>query len=154
MVLWQVDNDSDCLKRVCFSDKATFHISGKVVHCNFRIWGSQNSHGVREHEWGSLKLNMQCGLICAGVIRPFFFHKVTVVGAVCLDVLCHRYLTAASVSKWATTTFLACVTEFLNEQFTGIWTGQGDPSLWPPRLPYLTPPWLFYMGISQKRMLD
>jgi hypothetical protein len=31
------------------------------------------------------------------------------------------------------------VTEFLNEQFTGMWIGQGGPILCSPRLPDFTP---------------
>jgi hypothetical protein len=52
------------------------------------------------------------------------------------SVLRHGDLTATSVSKWATTTFLAPVTEFLSEEFTGMWMGQGGPILWPHRLSY------------------
>ncbi|KAJ4443335.1 hypothetical protein ANN_05003 [Periplaneta americana] len=38
-LLDKVDDDDTFLTRVCFSDEATFHISGKVNRHNCRIWG-------------------------------------------------------------------------------------------------------------------
>ncbi|KAJ4448468.1 hypothetical protein ANN_10484 [Periplaneta americana] len=38
-MLDKVDDDDTFLTRVCFSDEATFHVSGKVNRHNCRIWG-------------------------------------------------------------------------------------------------------------------
>ena len=43
-ILNRIDEDNDYLKRVCFSDEATFHISCVVNRHNVRIWGSENPH--------------------------------------------------------------------------------------------------------------
>ena len=39
-----LDLDPEFLKRVCFSDKSTFHVSGLLNRHILRIWGSENPH--------------------------------------------------------------------------------------------------------------
>jgi hypothetical protein len=39
-----VAHDDDFLRRLVFSDEATFHLSGKVNRHNFRVWGMENPH--------------------------------------------------------------------------------------------------------------
>jgi hypothetical protein len=39
-----MSSDDYFLKKVQFSDEATFHVSGAVNHPNVRIWGSENQH--------------------------------------------------------------------------------------------------------------
>ena len=36
--------------RLIFSDKATFHVNGKVNKHNTRIWGTENPHEILEHQ--------------------------------------------------------------------------------------------------------
>lgn len=134
-IIYQMYNDSDCLKRVCFSDKATFHISRKVIQRNFHIWGSQNSHDVREQEWGSLKLNVQCGLVCAGVIRTIFFHKVTSALMCCATGTWQLYLSGNGPPPhfW----HVSLNSSMNNSQECGL--VKVTPFCGPPQLPYLTP---------------
>ena len=73
-------------KRICFSDKAMFHVFGKLKH-NVRIWGSKHHHEIRELERDSPKVNVWCGIICNQVIGPFFFHETTITADVYLDLL-------------------------------------------------------------------
>ena len=47
-MLQQISEDEAFLKRVCFSDEVTFHVSGKLNKHNVRIWGSENPHATRE----------------------------------------------------------------------------------------------------------
>ena len=47
-MLQRISEEEAFLKRVCFSDEATFHISGKLNKHSVRIWGSQNPHATRE----------------------------------------------------------------------------------------------------------
>ena len=42
-MLQRISEDEAFLKRVCFSDKATFHVSGKLNKHNVRIWESVKS---------------------------------------------------------------------------------------------------------------
>ena len=42
-MLQRISEDEAFLKRVCFSDEAIFHVSGKLNKHNVRIWGSVRS---------------------------------------------------------------------------------------------------------------
>ena len=47
-MLQRISEDEAFLKRVCFSDEATFHVLGKLNKHNVRIWESENPHANRE----------------------------------------------------------------------------------------------------------
>ena len=57
-MLQQIPEDEEFLKQICFSDGATFHVSGKLNKHNVRIWGSKHSHEIRELERDSPKANV------------------------------------------------------------------------------------------------
>ena len=42
-----ISEDEKSLTRICFSDEATFHVSGKLHKHNVRIWGSEHPHEIR-----------------------------------------------------------------------------------------------------------
>ena len=48
------------LDRAVFSDAPTFNISVKVHRCNVRIWGTENSHEMVQHERASPKIIVLC----------------------------------------------------------------------------------------------
>ena len=60
-----------------FSDKSTFHITGKINRHNVRIWGSEPPHEVREPERDSPKVNVGCGLKHDQVIESLFLAEAT-----------------------------------------------------------------------------
>ena len=72
---------------ICFSDEATFHVSGKLNKHNARIWATENPHITREIERDSLKVNVWCGLLCNKVIVTFFFDEKTITVDIYLDTL-------------------------------------------------------------------
>ena len=72
---------------MCFSDEATFHVSGKVNKHNIRIWGSQNPCEVLERN--SPKINVWCGLMHNQIIGPFIFAESTITANIYLDMLKH-----------------------------------------------------------------
>ena len=82
-----IDDNPTLLKRVLFSDKATFHINGVVNRHNCRIWGSEQPNIVHEHVRDSPKVNVWCGLMHDRVIGPFFFAEQTINGIIYLDML-------------------------------------------------------------------
>ena len=61
----KTEEDSHC---ICFSDKATYHVSGKLNKDNARIWGNKNPLITKEIERDRPKVNMWCGLLCNKVI--------------------------------------------------------------------------------------
>jgi hypothetical protein len=76
-----LDNHSDCLSWVCFSDSTNFYISDKVTCYDCCIKGSWNPNDIREHEWDSTKWNIWFILTDAKVLRPFFYYERLVPGA-------------------------------------------------------------------------
>ena len=48
-ILEKIEEDGHFLNRICFSDEATFHVSGKLNKYNARIWVSENPQ-IREIE--------------------------------------------------------------------------------------------------------
>ena len=86
-MLHRISEDEAFLKRVCFSDEATFHVSGKLNKQNVRIWGSENPHATRELQRDTPKVNVWCGIMCNRIIGPFFFHEASITVDVYLDLL-------------------------------------------------------------------
>ena len=86
-MLNRLDSDPGFLKRVCFSDESTFHISGLLSRHNLRIWGSENPHDTFELERDSPKLNMWCGIMHDKIIDPFFFAEKSITAQIYPDVL-------------------------------------------------------------------
>ena len=86
-MLQRISEDEAFLKLVCFSDEATFHVSGKLNKHNVRIWGSENPHASRELQRDSPKLNVCCGIMCNRIIEPFFFNEASITADVYLDLL-------------------------------------------------------------------
>ena len=58
-ILQHIDDDNDYLNNVVFSNKATFHVSGKVNKHNIQIYGSENPCKVVEKERDSPKINVK-----------------------------------------------------------------------------------------------
>ena len=71
-MLRSIQVDQHFLKRICFSDEATFHVAGIVNRHNVRIWGTSHPREYVENERNSPKVNVWCGLLYDTVIGPFF----------------------------------------------------------------------------------
>ncbi|KAJ4435136.1 hypothetical protein ANN_23712 [Periplaneta americana] len=125
-MLAQVEDNDTLLSRMCFSDEATFHVSGKGNRHNCRIWRSENPRVVIEYERDSHKWN-------------------TVTVNTYLDMLqlyAEPYLPGGTISQHdgAPPHFANVVRTFLGEHIPASWIGRGSPYiLWPARSPDLTP---------------
>ncbi|PNF24991.1 hypothetical protein B7P43_G07957 [Cryptotermes secundus] len=140
------------LPRVTFSDKATFHLSGKVNRHTVRIWGLQNPRVTLEHVRDSPKVNVFSALSLTKVYGPFYFYENTVTGVKNLRMLqnwlvpqmnedsgAYIFQQDGAPSHWPLN--VRC---FLNESLPQQWRGRmGNEDLalqfWPPRSPDLTP---------------
>ncbi|GBM88536.1 hypothetical protein AVEN_40713-1 [Araneus ventricosus] len=76
-MLRRIDDDSEFLNRIMFSDEACFSLFGIINRHNVRIWGSENPHKYREVQRHSPKVNVWCGLMYDRAIGPFFFTEKT-----------------------------------------------------------------------------
>ena len=83
-MLDRLDSDPGFLKRVCFGDESTFHVSELINRHNSRIWGSQNPHETYELERDSSKLNVWCGIMDDKIIGPFFFAEKSITAQIYL----------------------------------------------------------------------
>ena len=83
----RLDSDPGFLKRVCFNDESTLHVSGLINRHNSGIWGSQNPHEIYELERDSPKLNVWCGIMHDKTIGPFFFAEKSIAAQINLDFL-------------------------------------------------------------------
>jgi hypothetical protein len=73
LMLNKTDDNETFLCQICFTDKATFHLTWCVNRNNCRIWGSEQPNEIHEHVHGSAEVNVWCGLPCDRVVGPFFF---------------------------------------------------------------------------------
>lgn len=159
-MLQRIDDDNNYLKRLCFSDEATFHTSGKVNRHNVRIWGSENPHYVVEHIRDSPKVNVWCGLLHNTVIGPFFFSENSVTADIYLDMLQLFVIPQLSdlqpnvifQQDGAPPHWGLCVRDFLNETFPDRWIGRDGPTPWPPRTPDITPLDFFLWGYVKDKV--
>jgi hypothetical protein len=69
-MLQKNDSDETFLDSLCFSDEATFHVNGIVNTHNCRIWGSQPPQEIIEHQRGTPKVNVWCGMMKDRIIGP------------------------------------------------------------------------------------
>ena len=148
-MLDKVDDDDSFLTRVCFSDEATFHVSGKVNKHNCRILGFKNPRVVIEHQRDSPKLNVWCG-----ITGPYFFAEKTVTGNT-LQLYAVPQLPDRAIFQQdgAPPHFANIIRTFLNEQFPARWIGRGSPYItWPVRSPDLTPPDFFLWGFVKDQV--
>lgn len=159
-ILNKVEEDNDFLRKVIFSDEATFHVNGVVNRHNCRIWGSENPHVVQEVERDSPKVNVWCALAAYGVIGPFFFAERTVTSASYLDMLQEYavpqiedrqpnvyYQQDGAPPHWG-----LHVRNYLDEQFPERWIGRDGPISWPPRSPDITPLDFFLWGFVKNKV--
>lgn len=158
-MLNEIDDNPNFIKRVLFSDEATFHTSGVVNRHNCRIWGSELPNIVHEHVRDSPKVNVWCGLMYDQVIGPFFFAEKTINGTIYLDML-EQFLfpqieeieeqtgeRVIFMQDGAPPHYLRQVRDTLNNRFPNGWIGRGAPISWPPRSPDLTP-MDFFCGVT------
>ena len=72
---------------VCYTDKATFDVSGNINRYNVRIWGREDPYAVIGFQRASPKLNAWWGLLHDRVIWPLFFDDPTITQANFLHLL-------------------------------------------------------------------
>jgi len=75
------------LDRVVFSDKSTFHISGKVHRHNVRIWGTEHPHEMVQQERLPQRSVFFCAMSTRKLYGPLFFREDAVTGTSYLEML-------------------------------------------------------------------
>ena len=146
-MLHRFDSDPGFLKRVCFSDESTFHVSGLMNRHNSRIWGLENPQETHEIERDSLKLNVWCGTMHDKIIGPLFFAEKSITPQIYLNLLT-EYVSPQREQCQPLVIFQQdgapphwglAVRQFLNDTFPEKWIGRDGPIPWPPCSPDITP---------------
>ena len=153
-MLDRLNSDPGFLKRVCFSDESTLHVSGLLNRHNLRIWDSENPYDTCELGRDSSKLNVWCGIMHDKIIGPLFFAEKSITAQIYLDNLT-EYLSPQLEQYQPQVIFQQDgapphwgleVCQFLNETFPDRWIGRDGPIPWPPRSPDITPLNFFLWG--------
>lgn len=150
------NEDPTLSSRICFSDEATFFLSGTVNRHNCRYWSQTNKHVYRvAHTQKPQKLNVWAGICGDKIIGPFFIE-----GNLTADSylsLLQEHVGPAVMELFPETDiifqqdgapphFALNVREYLDAVFPNQWIGRRGPYEWPPHSPNLAPPDFFLWG--------
>lgn len=156
-------NDSNFLKRILWTDEATFTRSGITNHRNAHLWLAENPHAVRpssfQHEFS---VNTWAGIIDDVLIGPLILPG-SMNGPRFLEFLQTQFFDALMELPiiyrrrmilqldGAPAHFATIVRNHLSENYSP-WIGRGGTVAWPPRSPDLTPLDFFFWGTMKQRV--
>jgi transposase len=154
--LQRIQEDSEHLQNLLFSDEAHFHLHGEVNRHNCRYWTDENPGWYSEEPVHSPRVTVWAAIGKTGIIGPFFFEG-NVTGASYLQLLKNKFFPAIQrftdpcyvrfMQDGAPAHFACAVRSWLNEKFKNRWIGRSSPNMpWPARSPDLTPMDFFLWG--------
>lgn len=158
------------VKRIIFSDEATFTLNGSVNRQNCRYWATENPHWFTEyHTQKPQKVNVWCGILDGRVLGPYFFEE-TLTGERYLDFLQNDLIPTLITlypdleepdihhrdlffqQDGAPPHYALPVRAYLDEVFPNRWIGRRGMIEWPPRSPDLTPLDYFLWGYLKSKV--
>ena len=158
-LLARMEGEPLYLRRVGFTDEATFTVHGHVNRHNCRIWGSENPYVTFEKPRFSPKVQVWCFLHHSRIVGPYFFSDPTVTGANYLEMLeNYAYPIIKNIpglifqQDGAPPHWALNVRASLDNAFPGSWIGRGGPTAWPARSPDVTPLDFFLWGYVKDRV--
>ncbi|XP_011859565.1 PREDICTED: uncharacterized protein LOC105557041 [Vollenhovia emeryi] len=165
-MMLQFDRNNQFLFWTCFSDEATFELSGSVNRHNMRYWTDENPHWMREHRTQyPEKVNVWAGILCNRIIGPFFIDG-NLTSEKYVNLLNDNIIPAiqaivgdAFENVWfqqdgAQVHFALIVRNVLNNVFPDRWIGRRGTIEWPPRSPDLSPLDFFYWGYLKSKVFE
>lgn len=127
-LLEKIDEGEINPHQIWFTDEAHFYLNGYVNSQNYRIWGTENPHAIREKPLHSARLSVWCAIDGLRVIGPFFFTN-TMNWEVYRDILQKQFIRETPVQESLTTHFFMQdgapphrkgeVVDWLADQFDG-----------------------------------
>lgn len=162
-------NNNNFVKKIIFSDEATFFLNGHVNRQNCRYWATENPRWMMEYRTQHpQKVNVWCGIVEGRILGPYFF-DVNLTGARYLEFL-RDDLIPELINLYpneegdlprndiffqqdgAPPHYAAPVRAYLNEVFPNRWIGRRGPIEWPARSPDLTPLDYFLWGYLKSKV--
>ena len=71
----KLSTDSNFLRRIVFSDKCVFHVSGIGNTLNVRIWGTEYTRAVQDHGMHCRKMRVWCAIHSENVVDLYYFNN-------------------------------------------------------------------------------
>ena len=147
------------MRKIAFTDEATFSVDQVVNRHNCRIWGTENPHETFEKPRVSPKVQVWCGVHHSQIVGPYFFEEPTVTGANYLEMLqtyaipqLNRIPHLVFQQDGAPPHWSRAVRAYLDDAFPDNWIGRGGPTAWPARSPDVTPCDFFLWGYVKDRV--
>lgn len=153
----KINDDSEFLKNVCFTDECTFTIHNEPNRQNCRMWANENPRlNLMTRSQYPQKINVWAGILGHHIIGPFFLNG-NLNGERFLQLL-EADITPAIADVAAENQEIwfqmdGCpahncrdVKEFLSDRFNGRVIGRGYEISWPARSPDLSPNDFFLWG--------
>lgn len=142
--------DAMFLRKILWTDEATFTRRGVVNYHNLHVWAQENPHAIRPKSFQTeFSLNVWIGIIDDNLCGPYFLpHRLN--SALFLDFLENNFLDIFDDVPpiirhecWfqmdgAPAHYGINVREWCNAHFPGRWIGRLGSINWPPRSPDLT----------------
>lgn len=162
------DEDNQFFNWICFSDEATFELSGPAIVKIYDI-GDVNPHWMRDsHTQHPQKLNVWAGIIGQNIVGPYFIagninaeNYIAFVHLLRTEVVPRiQEITGLAFEQvWfqqdgAPAHFAVIIRDYLNEIFHNKWIGRRGSIEWPPRSPDLTPLDYFYWGYLKSKVFE
>ena len=151
--------DRDYIRKIAFTDEATFSVDQVVNRHNCRIWGTENPHETFEKPRVSPKVQVWCGVHHSQIVGPYFFEEPTVTGANYLEMLqtyaipqLNRIPHLVFQQDGAAPHWSRAVRAYLDDAFPDNWIGRGGPTAWLARSPDFTPCDFFLWGYVKDRV--
>ena len=154
LMLDRLSADSDFVRKICFSDEATFHLNGCVNKHNRFVYAKENPHLFIED-----KMLRSPAITCWAMVSPDLgvtfklldstmnserYHDIlqTIVFPILTQ---RRNRTKVYQQDGAPPHFATIVRNSLDCYLNNRWIGRGGPIMWPPRSPDLSVPdfWLW-----------
>uniref|UniRef100_V5GPD3 Transposable element Tc3 transposase n=1 Tax=Anoplophora glabripennis TaxID=217634 RepID=V5GPD3_ANOGL len=170
MMMEECQADPDFVKRIIFSDEASFYLNGTVNKQNCRYWSDRNPHWMMEaHTQHPQKVNVWAGIVGNRILGPYFFEG-NLDGARYLEFLQFHLVPSLSVlfpneedpdlpneTIWfqqdgAPPHYASAVRRYLDDVFPHRWIGRRGPKEWPARSPDLTPLDFFLWGYVKSKI--
>lgn len=155
--------DQTFLRRIMWTDEATFTRSGFTNHRNEHLWQLENPHAVRQSSFQhQFSVNVWAGIIDDILVGPIIL-PATMNGPRFLEFLqteFHDALMELPIAyrrrmilqlDGAPPHFAIDVRNYLNEHYVP-WVGRNGHIAWPPRSPDLTPLDYFLWGALKQRV--
>lgn len=163
-MMTMIDANENFVKRIVFSDEATFQLNGVVNRHNCRYWSDSNPHWMATvHTQHPQKVNVWAGIIGHNIIGPFFING---------NLTAEKYLQLLRENivpqiihlfpnnnnqVWfqqdgAPPHYGREVRNYLNDTFPQKWIGRRGTIEWPARSPDLNPLDFFLWGYLKSRV--